>query len=86
MDYYIVNHKGYYFRVHQEITASLLRGCCFFETKEKMYKYIMSQLGLGFDEVDCCEMVIRGNYCIDPRGVSARIDGSVESFIVDFAL
>jgi hypothetical protein len=83
---FIVNKKGYYFCIEDDIDFSKLHGCLSFPDLASMYSHVVENHSLGADEVECGEMVIRNGRCFDPRGIGVLISGPVESFVADFLM
>jgi len=78
---FITNSASHYFVVEDKVDVSKLYDCLLHETLEEMYCHLCTKGNFKLEEVECMELTLRNNLCINAHGGSEEINTSLETFI-----
>lgn len=93
MTIYVINSNHHFFEVHAPVDNGALQraGCEIVANKALMYESVVATTGQELGEIEGGEFVVkhndRGNLiCIESRGFTDNIEGSLEAYISDYEM
>lgn len=93
MTIYVINSNHHFFEIQDgvELDTAKLTGCEIVANKALMYESVVATTGQELGEIEGGEFVVkhndRGNLiCIESRGFTDNIEGSLEAYISDYEM